>query len=82
MTDKKKLLKTKSTQMKKNMGTIDKTIRILVAVVVVVLYFTHVISGVLAIVLLALSAIFVVTSLISFCPLYLPIGLSTRKKEK
>jgi uncharacterized membrane protein len=67
--------------MKKNMGTIDKAIRILVAVVVVVLYFTHVISGVLAIILLALSAIFVVTSLLSFCPLYLPFGLSTRKKE-
>jgi uncharacterized membrane protein len=67
--------------MKKNMGTIDKSIRILVAVLVVVLYFTHVISGVLAIVLLALSAIFVVTSLISFCPLYMPFGLSTRKKE-
>jgi uncharacterized membrane protein len=68
-------------KMKKNMGTIDKVIRILVAVVVVVLYFTHVISGVLAIILLALSAIFVVTSLLSFCPLYLPFGLSTRKKE-
>jgi uncharacterized membrane protein len=68
--------------MKKNMGTIDKTIRILVAVVVVILYFTHVISGILAIILLALSAIFVVTSLISFCPLYLPLGLSTRNKEK
>jgi uncharacterized membrane protein len=67
--------------MKKNMGTIDKLIRILVAVVVVVLYFTHVISGVLAIILLALSAIFVITSLLSFCPLYLPLGLSTRKKE-
>jgi hypothetical protein len=67
--------------MKRNMGTIDKAIRILVAVVVVVLYFTHVISGVLAIILLALSAIFVVTSLLSFCPLYLPFGLSTRKKE-
>ncbi len=67
--------------MKKNMGTIDKVIRILVAVVVVVLYFTHVISGVLAIVLLAVSAIFVLTSLISFCPLYLPFGISTGKKE-
>jgi Protein of unknown function (DUF2892). len=67
--------------MKKNMGTVDKLIRILVAVVVVVLYFTHVISGVLAIILLALSAIFVITSLLSFCPLYLPLGLSTRKKE-
>jgi uncharacterized membrane protein len=75
-------IETNKIEMKKNMGTIDKTIRILVAVVVVILYFTHVISGVLAIVLLALSAIFVVTSLISFCPLYLPLGLSTRKKEK
>ena len=63
------------------MGTIDKAIRILVAVVVVILYFTHVITGTLAIVLLALSAVFVVTSFLSFCPLYLPFGLSTRKKE-
>jgi hypothetical protein len=67
--------------MKKNMGTVDKVIRILVAVIVVVLYFTHVISGILAIILLALSAIFVVTSLLSICPLYLPFGLSTREKE-
>ena len=67
--------------MKKNMGTIDKVIRILIAVVVVVLYFTNVITGTLAIILLILSAIFVVTSLISFCPLYVPFGLSTREKE-
>jgi hypothetical protein len=67
--------------MKKNMGTIDKVIRILVAVVVVVLFFTHVITGVLAIILLVLSAIFVITSLLSFCPLYLPFGWSTGKKE-
>jgi hypothetical protein len=67
--------------MKKNMGTIDKVIRILVAVVVAVLYFTHVISGTLGIILLILASVFVVTSVISFCPLYLPFGLSTRKKE-
>jgi len=67
--------------MKKNMGTIDKVIRILVALVVVVLFFTNVISGTLAYVLLALSAVFVLTSFLSFCPLYLPFGLSTRKKE-
>ena len=67
--------------MKKNMGTIDKVIRILVAVVLVVLYFTHVITGVLAIILLAVAAIFVVTSFLSFCPLYWPFGLSTREKE-
>lgn len=67
--------------MKKNMGTIDKVIRILIAVVVLILYFANVISGTLAIILLALSVVFIVTSFISFCPLYLPLGLSTRKKE-
>jgi hypothetical protein len=67
--------------MKKNMGTIDKVIRILVAVVVVILYFTHVISGVLAIILLALSAVFILTSLLGFCPLYLPFSINTIKKE-
>ena len=67
--------------MKKNMGTIDKVIRILVAVVVVALYFTNVISGTLGIILLALAAVFVVTSVLSICPLYMPFGLNTRKKE-
>jgi hypothetical protein len=67
--------------MKKNVGTIDKAIRILVAVVVVVLYFTNVISGTLGIILLALAAVFVATSLLSFCPIWLALGLSTRKKE-
>jgi len=67
--------------MKKNMGNIDKVIRILVAVVFVVLYFTHVISGTLGIILLILATVFVVTSILGFCPLYLPFGLSTNKKE-
>jgi len=67
--------------MKKNMGTVDKAIRILVAIVVVVLYFTHVISGTLGIILLIFAGIFVLTSFLSFCPLYLPFGLSTKKKE-
>ena len=67
--------------MKKNMGTVDKAIRILVAVVMVVLFFTHVITGTLAIILLILSGVFVLTSLISFCPLYLPFGLSTKKNS-
>ena len=67
--------------MKKNMGVTDKIIRILVAAVVVVLYFTNVISGTLGIVLLILSGIFILTSLISFCPLYLPFGISTLKKK-
>ena len=68
--------------MKKNMGTVDKTLRILVAAIVVILYFTKVIEGTLAIVLLAFAAIFVVTSFISFCPLYTLIGLKTNKKEQ
>ena len=67
--------------MKKNMGTIDKVIRILVAVIVAVLYFTHVISGTIGIILLVLAGVFVLTSLISVCPLYMPFGLSTMKKE-
>lgn len=67
--------------MKPNMGTTDRIIRVLIAVAVAILYFTNVISGTVAIVLLALSAIFILTSLISFCPLYLPFGISTRKKD-
>jgi len=67
--------------MKKNVGTIDKTVRILIAVVMVVLYFTHVISGVLAIILLALSAVLVLTSLLSFCPIWRALGLTTNKKS-
>ena len=67
--------------MKKNLGNIDKVIRILVAVVFVVLYFTHVISGTLGIILLILATVIVVTSILGFCPLYLPFGLSTNKKE-
>lgn len=67
--------------MKKNMGTIDKVIRILAAVTIAILYFTNIVSGTLGIVLLAFAAIFVLTSLIGFCPLYLPIGLNTGKKK-
>ncbi|MCE5345028.1 MAG: DUF2892 domain-containing protein [Bacteroidales bacterium] len=67
--------------MKKNMGTIDRVIRILVAVVVLVLFFTHVISGTLAIILLVLAGIFIVTSLLGICPLYTPLGINTGKKE-
>ncbi len=67
--------------MKPNMGNADKVLRILAAIIITILYFTNVISGTLAIVLLVLAGIFILTSFISFCPLYLPFGLSTRKKE-
>ena len=66
--------------MKKNMGTIDKVIRILVAVIIAVLYYTNQISGTTAIVLLVLAGIFIVTSFMSFCPLYYPLGISTKRK--
>jgi hypothetical protein len=68
--------------MKKNVGSIDKVVRILIAVVIAVLFFTKVITGVLGIILIVLAAIFVITSLISFCPLYLPFGINTGKKKK
>lgn len=67
--------------MKKNMGTIDKVVRILIALVIIGLYFANVISGTLAILLLVLSGIFILTSFISFCPLYFPFGISTNKKK-
>ena len=66
--------------MKKNMGNVDRVIRILVAVVVLILYFTHVITGTLAVILLILAGIFVVTGLIGFCPLYALFGYNTVKK--
>ncbi len=68
--------------MKKNMGNADRIIRVIVAVIIAALFFTNVISGTLGIVLLALAAVFVLTSLVSFCPLYLPFGLSTCPKEE
>ena len=65
------------------MGTADRIIRIIIAAIVTTLYFTNVISGTLGIVLLVLAGIFVLTSLVRFCPLYAPFGLSTcQTKEK
>ena len=62
------------------MGTVDKTLRIFVAAIIALLYFTEVIKGTLGIVLLVFAVVFVVTSFVSFCPLYTLIGLNTRKK--
>lgn len=67
--------------MKKNMGQADRIVRVLLAAIVAVLYFTSVISGTIAIVLLALAIVFILTSLIGSCPLYLPFGLSTVRKR-
>ncbi len=62
-----------------NMGTIDRAARVALAIVVGVLYANGTISGAVAAVLGVLAVVFVLTSVVSFCPLYLPFGLSTRK---
>lgn len=68
--------------MKKNMGTIDRTIRIIFALLIIVLYFTGTISGTAAIILGIIAIAFLVTSFIGFCPSYLPFKISTKKKEE
>ena len=68
--------------MKKNMGTADRVIRTMAAVIVALLYYYDVISGTLGIVLLVLAAVFLLTSFVSFCPLYAPFGLSSCPKKE
>lgn len=65
--------------MKKNMGSLDKGIRIVIAIGIALLYYFNVIEGTLAYVLMALAIVFLLTSFISFCPLYLPFGWNTCK---
>lgn len=67
--------------MKKNMGIADRVIRVIVALVILTLYLMEVITGTLGIVLLALGGVFVLTSIMGVCPLYIPFGISTCKKE-
>jgi len=67
--------------MKANMGTADKIIRVLIAVLIGVLIYTNVLSGTLAIVLGVLGIVFVLTSLVSFCPLYTLVGVKTCKTK-
>lgn len=66
--------------MKKNMGTTDRLIRILIAIVIAALYFTDRIGGTLAIILGVVAVVFLLTSLMARCPAYLPLGFSTCKK--
>ena len=67
--------------MKKNMGTTDQLIRIAAALLIGVLYYLDVISGTSALILGILALVFVATSLVGFCPLYLPFGINTCKKK-
>jgi len=66
--------------MQANMGVMDRGIRVVIALAIAALYFTGRISGTLAIVLGIFAVTFLLTSLVSFCPLYVPLGFSTRKK--
>ena len=65
--------------MKKNMGTIDRVIRLLVVIIIAALYFTGHLSALVAIILGIVAAAFFITSLLGWCPGYLPFGISTRK---
>jgi hypothetical protein len=63
----------------KNMGTLDRAIRTLIAIAIAVLYFTDRISGTVAIVLGVLAVVFLLTSFVAWCPIYSPLGISTRR---
>lgn len=67
--------------MKKNIGTVDRVIRVSLVVLIAILYFTNVISGTWAVILGILAVVLLATSLVGFCPLYLPFGISTRKQS-
>ncbi|MFM8911863.1 MAG: DUF2892 domain-containing protein [Flammeovirgaceae bacterium] len=67
--------------MKKNMGNEDRIIRVVAAIAIIALYFGGVISGTVATILLVVAGAFIATSFISFCPLYLPLGLNTIRKK-
>jgi hypothetical protein len=68
--------------MKKNMGGLDRIIRIIIVAIIGFLYYNGTIEGTLAYVLLALGGIFLFTSFVSFCPLYSLVGLNTCKAKK
>lgn len=68
--------------MKKNMGTVDRAVRLIVVVIIAALYFTGQISGTAAIILGIIAVAFLVTSIIGWCPAYLPLGLSTKGESK
>ncbi len=67
--------------MKKNMGSTDKIIRLIVAIILATLSYMGVVTGTVGIVFYAVAIVFALTSMISFCPLYVPFGISTCKKK-
>ncbi len=65
----------------KNMGGIDRIIRVVIALIIGILYFTNVINGIWAIILLVFAGVFIITSFASTCPLYMPFGIKTCKTK-
>jgi len=68
--------------MKKNMGAADRVIRFLIAVAFIVAWFAHLVTGTIGIVLLVIAGVFILTSLVSVCPLYSVLGIDTCKVKK
>jgi len=67
--------------MKKNMGNIDRVLRVIVALLLGILYFANVVTGTFGVILLIVAVVFLLTSSISFCPLYTILGLNSGKKK-
>jgi len=67
--------------MKKNMSAIDRVVRVIIAVIFIALYATGIIAGTAGLILIALAGVFLGTSVIGSCPLYLPFGLNTLKRR-
>jgi hypothetical protein len=67
--------------MKKNMAVVDRILRVVLVALVAVLYFTHLLSPVAAIILGILSVVFLLTSIVGTCPLYMLLGISTKRKQ-
>jgi K+-transporting ATPase A subunit len=67
--------------MKKNMGSVDRLIRIIAAIVIFVLFFTHRVGGTLGVILFIVAIVFLITSLVGHCPAYLPLKISTRRER-
>lgn len=77
----KTVLKIKIQVMKRNMGTTDKIVRLLLAALIAILYFTGVLPAPVALIAGVIALIFIITSFLSFCPLYVPFKINTRKKK-
>ena len=67
--------------MKKNMGNTDRVLRTIIALIAGLLYFSGTVTGTIGIIMLVFAGIFLLTSLVSFCPLYLPFGINTCKTD-